>query len=131
MRGHLAVTFLISIFLVAPLVNYKLQGLTKKFSLAKRSLHYQLTGKFNERLHENIEKLKQVFNGHATDFNSCSDVFNVTTQTLLPKQKTKEFLKCANIANELYQLFIKRENTRRKIPLGDVQEDITKICLFK
>ena len=70
-----------------------------------RSIHYQLGGLVNSRYYKNTEKLSTVFANHNIDFTSTTDVYNVITKKVLPKDQADIFLAHDEVGSELFNLF--------------------------
>ena len=70
-----------------------------------RSIHYQLGGSVNSRYFNKTEKLNTIFANYDVVFSSTTDVYNVITKKLLPKDQADIFLAHDEIGSELLSLF--------------------------
>ena len=59
----------------------------------------------NSRYYNNTEKLNTVFANHDVDFTSTTDVYNVITKKVLPKDQADIFLAHDEVGSELFSLF--------------------------
>ena len=58
----------------------------------------------NSRYYNNTEKLNNVFANHDVDFTSTTDVYNVITKKVLPKDQADIFLAHDEAGSELFNL---------------------------
>ena len=59
----------------------------------------------NSRYYNNTEKLNTVFANHDVDFTSNTDVYNVITKKILPKDQADTFLTHDEVGCKFFNLF--------------------------
>ena len=59
----------------------------------------------NSRYYNNTEKLNTVFADHDVDFTSTTDVYNIITEKVLPKDQADTFLAHDEVRSESFNLF--------------------------
>ena len=69
------------------------------------SFYAVLGGSVNSRYYNNTEKLNTVFANHDVDFTSNTDVYNVVTKKILPKDQADTFLTHDEVGCEFFNLF--------------------------
>ena len=94
-------------FLLSPLLGNISEQFCNQFGILQDnlSIHYQLGGLVNSRYYKNTEKLNTVFANHNIDFTSTTDVYNVITKKVLPKDQADIFLAHDEVGSELFNLF--------------------------
>ena len=115
-------------FLLSPLFGNISQQFCNYFGILQddRTIHYQSRGSVISRYYNNTEKLNTVFANHDVDFTSNTDVCNVITEKVLPKDQADIFLAHDKVGYESFNLF-KAERLHGEKSIWDSQK-VTNIC---
>ena len=113
-------------FLLIPEIGGIVEEFNSLFNIerseCKRDTHYQLSGKKNQRLIDNVKKLTQVFEGHKTNFDDSDAVYNTITnkhladQFLVQKEEGKKRLQEFVTTRLIGDKSIWEPLTKRKLP---------------
>ena len=94
-------------FLLSPLLGNISEQFCNYFGILQDnwSIHYQLGDAVNSRYFNNTEKRNTAFANHDVNFTSNTDVYNVITKKVLPKDQVDIFLAHDEVGCELFNLF--------------------------